>query len=66
MSTNKGIFLKDDMIVQETIISERNRSCRKKFKVTDMETDGNMDSAHKRETTNITSVFTCILEYIGL
>lgn len=65
MPTNRGIFLKDDIVVQETFISERSRSCRKMFKVAYMETE-QMDSAYRMETTKIPSAFKCILKYLGL
>ena len=65
MPTNRGIFLKEDMVVQETFISEKSRSCRKKFKEADIETE-HVDSAYKMETTKIPSAFMCILKYLGL
>lgn len=60
-----GGFLKEDIVVQETCILEKSRSCRKKFKEADMETE-HMDSVGKMETTKFPSAFMYVLKYLGL
>jgi len=60
MPRNRGLFLKEDTIVQETFISERSRRCRKKLKVADMEIE-HMVSAYKMQTTKIISVLVHVL-----